>query len=161
MATEFYTVAPNFRRYSVRNFLHIALLAHRILRLLLDFWKKFCCADLRFDPSSSTFTSLSSSSSHIAPSEYEFAVGSRFIRFRRMWNCSCQGTARRLVSGWRPARRRPDVFVEEAPERYLGFKLCFLCLFYSISKLYYTSAVFILKFCLGLIDWLSKFASTG
>jgi hypothetical protein len=38
-ATKFCTVAPNISGFSVWTFLHITLLAPRIFRRLLDFWK--------------------------------------------------------------------------------------------------------------------------
>ena len=42
MATKFHTVAPNICGSSVRNLLHVTLLAPRSLRWLLHFFKKFC-----------------------------------------------------------------------------------------------------------------------
>jgi len=39
VATGFCTMAPNISGFSVGNLLHVTLLAPRILRWLLDFWK--------------------------------------------------------------------------------------------------------------------------
>ena len=41
VATEFCTVAPNMFGSSLRNMLHVMLLAPRILRWLLDFRKNY------------------------------------------------------------------------------------------------------------------------
>jgi len=41
MTTEFCTVVPNICGYSVWNLVHVTILVHRILRLLVGFWK-FC-----------------------------------------------------------------------------------------------------------------------
>jgi hypothetical protein len=38
-ATELYAVAPNIFGLSVRNLLHVTILAHRILRWPLELWK--------------------------------------------------------------------------------------------------------------------------
>ena len=53
VATQFCTVVPNICGSSVWNFLHVTILAPRILRWLLDFWK--ICAPMLHTYSSLTY----------------------------------------------------------------------------------------------------------